>query len=203
MRKIVFATNNQNKIRELSDILSKQTGFDSFKLYSLNDVNVRLDIEETGSSYEENAMLKAMYVAQKTAGYVVVADDSGLEIEALNNEPGVFSARYMGENVSYEIKNNSLIDRLNRTNTDNREARFVCALAIVFENGTKETVRAEWNGEISDKIVGEDGFGYDPIFYLREYDMTAAQLSTDLKNKLSHRAKAFQKLSELKGFKEA
>lgn len=202
MKKIVFATNNEGKIKELRKIFDECFDKNSFEIYSLKDIGVKLDVDEDGLCYEHNAMLKARYVYDKVKDYIVIADDSGLEIEALDNEPGLLSARYMGETTDYEIKNNNLIERLNATNSDNRSARFVCVLAVIFDNFTERIVRAEWEGEISDKISGENGFGYDPIFYLREYDMTSAQLSEDLKNKISHRAKALKKLSLLKEFKD-
>lgn len=189
-------------MKELKKIFDECFEKGSFEIYSLKDIGVKLDVEEDGLCYEHNAMIKARYAYGKASDYIVIADDSGLEIEALDNEPGILSARYMGEDTGYDIKNNNLIERLNATGSENRNARFVCALAVVFDNFTEKIVRADWEGEISDRIIGENGFGYDPIFYLREYDMTAAQLSEELKNKISHRAMALKKLSLLKEFED-
>ena len=162
----------------------------------LNIELVKIDIEENGASFEENAILKAKAIAA-IRNEVVLADDSGLVIDALNGEPGIFSARYMGENTSYHIKNNNLIQRLDEKNEKDRTAHFVCAIAAVFPNGEVAVTRGSMDGVIAHEEAGENGFGYDPIFYLPEYNCTAAQLSADQKNRISHRGKALIEMKKV------
>ena len=150
-----------------------------------------MDIVEDGTTFEENAMIKAEAIAKLTDA-IVLADDSGLEIDYLNKEPGIYSARYAGTDTSYEIKNNLLLQRLEGVPDEKRTARFVCAIAAVFPDGSKETVRGTIEGRIGYQIAGEHGFGYDPIFYLPEYGCTTAELDPEKKNELSHRGKALR-----------
>ena len=189
--RIVFATGNAGKIKEIRMIM-EDTGME---VVSMKDAGIRVDIEENGQSYEENALIKARAVAAFTKD-IVMADDSGLEIDYLNKEPGIYSARYMGEDTSYHIKNSSLIERLNGVPDEKRTARFVCAVAAAFPDGRVKTVRGTMEGRIGYEEKGENGFGYDPIFYLPEYGCTSAELSMEEKNKISHRGKALRGIRE-------
>lgn len=185
--KIIFATGNQNKMVEIREILS---GLDA-EILSMKDAGISLDIVEDGTTFEENAVIKAEAVAGVTDA-IVLADDSGLEIDYLNKEPGVYSARYMGEDTSYEIKNQALLDRLQGVPKEQRTARFVCAIAAVFPDGEKIVKRGTIEGYIGDKPAGENGFGYDPIFYVDEYHCSTAELTMEQKNALSHRGNALR-----------
>lgn len=193
MRRIVFATGNAGKIREISAIMA-DTGME---VVSMKEAGIRADIEENGSTYEENALIKARAVASMAEdGDVVMADDSGLEIDYLNQEPGVYSARYLGEDTSYRVKNADLIRRLEGVPDDQRTARFVCAIAAVLPGGMELTVRAAIEGRIGYEEKGENGFGYDPIFYVPEFQKTTAELSEAEKNAVSHRGKALRLMKE-------
>lgn len=145
-------------------------------------------------------MIKATEIAKiarqmpEYADAIVMADDSGLEIDYLNKEPGIYSARYMGEDTSYDIKNQALLDRLDGVEDAKRTARFVCAIAAAFPDGSTETVRGTMEGIIGHEIAGENGFGYDPIFYLPEYECTSAELAPEKKNELSHRGEGLRKM---------
>ena len=191
MRKVIFATGNQGKMKEIRDIL----GDLDIELLSLKDAGIQADIVEDGKTFEENAQIKARTVCSLT-GEIVLADDSGLEIDYLNKEPGIYSARYMGEDTSYRIKNANLIERLNGVPDEKRTARFVCAIAAAFPDGTMKTVRATMEGRIGYEEKGGNGFGYDPIFYLPEYGCTSAELSMEEKNKISHRGKALKAIKD-------
>lgn len=191
MRKVIFATGNQGKMKEIREIL----GDLDIELLSLKDAGIQADIVEDGKTFEENAQIKARTVCSLT-GEIVLADDSGLEIDYLNKEPGIYSARYMGEDTSYRIKNANLIERLNGVPDEKRTARFVCAIAAAFPDGTMKTVRATMEGRIGYEEKGGNGFGYDPIFYLPEYGCTSAELSMEEKNKISHRGKALKAIKD-------
>lgn len=173
------------------------------EVLSQKEAGIKADVIENGSTFEENAAIKAAEVARIAAsmpGYedaVIMADDSGLEIDRLNKEPGIYSARYMGEDTSYDIKNRALIDRLEGVPDGERTARFVCAIAAVFPDGSCEVVRGTMEGRIGYEIAGDNGFGYDPIFYLPEYGCTSAQLSPEKKNELSHRGEGLRKMREI------
>ena len=155
---------------------------------------------EDGSTFEENAMIKATEIAKIATGIpqykdaVILADDSGLEIDYLNKEPGIYSARYMGEDTSYDIKNQALLDRLNGVPDEKRTARFVCAIGAAFPDGSTQVVRGTMEGIIGHEIAGENGFGYDPIFFLPEHGCTSAQLAPEKKNELSHRGEGLRKM---------
>lgn len=190
--KIVFATNNKDKLKELDDILKTKLSGANFELFSLKDLEIETDVEENGSTYEENAMLKADAVHELLRDYIVVADDSGLEVDAMPEELGIHSARFMGYDTDYRIKNNAILEKLKGKKEDERIARFICAIAVVFPNSVRKTVRGVWEGKIAETIKGENGFGYDPIFYLPEYSCTSAELSREIKNSISHRARALQ-----------
>lgn len=186
-RKIIFATGNQDKMKEIQMILEDL----GIVVSSMKEAGIDVDIVEDGTTFEENAMIKAEAIAKLTDA-IVLADDSGLEIDYLNKEPGIYSARYAGTDTSYEIKNNLLLQRLEGVPDEKRTARFVCAIAAVFPDGSKETVRGTIEGQIGYEIAGEHGFGYDPIFYLPEYGCTTAELDPEKKNELSHRGKALR-----------
>ena len=191
MDKLVFATGNMNKLREIKEILS---GMD-IEILSMKEAGVDIDIVEDGTTFEENALIKARAVC-KASGHLALADDSGLEVDAINKEPGIYSARYMGEDTSYDIKNQNIIDRLEGVPDEKRTARFVCAMAAVFPDGTEKTFVRTMEGRIGYKIAGENGFGYDPIFYLPEYGKTSAEISPEEKNAISHRGKALRAMAE-------
>ena len=191
MKKVIFATTNKNKVREVNMMMKD---FD-VELQTMGEAGINIDIVEDGKTFEENAQIKAKAICDLT-GEIVLADDSGLEIDYLNKEPGIYSARYMGEDTSYHIKNEKLIERLEGVPDEKRTARFVCAIAAAFPDGTMKTVRAAMEGRIGYKESGENGFGYDPIFYLPEYGCTSAELSMEEKNKISHRGKALRMIKD-------
>lgn len=191
-RKIIFATGNQDKMKEIRMILENL----GIPVSSMKEAGIDVDIVEDGTTFEENAMIKAEAIAKLTDA-IVLADDSGLEIDYLNKEPGIYSARYAGTDTSYEIKNNLLLQRLEGVPDEKRTARFVCAIAAVFPDGSKETVRGTIEGRIGYEIAGEHGFGYDPIFYLPEYGCTTAELDPEKKNELSHRGEALRLMREI------
>lgn len=170
------------------------------EILSLKEAGIEAEVEENGTTFEENAVIKAEAIMKMT-GEIVLADDSGLEVDALNKEPGIYSARYMGYDTSYHIKNKSLIERLEGKTGEERSARFVCVIAAAFPDGRILTTRGTMEGQIGYEERGENGFGYDPIFYLPEYGCYSAQLPLEEKNKLSHRGKALRlmkaKLEEL------
>ncbi len=187
-RKIIFATGNENKMKEIRMILSDL----GMPIVSMKEAGIDADIVEDGTTFEENALIKATEIAKLTENCIVLADDSGLEIDYLNKEPGIYSARYAGENTSYDIKNNLLLSRLEGVPDEKRTARFVCAVAAAFPDGTTEVVRGTIEGRIAHEIVGENGFGYDPIFYVPEYGCTTGEMDPEKKNELSHRGKALR-----------
>ncbi|MBO6128282.1 MAG: XTP/dITP diphosphatase [Pseudobutyrivibrio sp.] len=190
--KIIFATGNANKMREIREIL----GEDYFEIKSMKEAGIDCDIVEDGKTFEENSLIKAKAVAQYAKDAIVLADDSGLEVDALNKEPGVYSARYMGEDTSYDIKNANIIERLEKVAKEDRSARFVCAISAVFPDGHEACVRGEIEGYIGYEPMGENGFGYDPIFYLWDKDVSTASISPEEKNAISHRGKALRMIKE-------
>lgn len=193
MGRIVFATGNAGKIREINAIMA-DTGME---VVSMKDAGIQIDVEENGKTYEENALIKARAaVAVSVSEDIVMADDSGLEIDYLNGEPGIYSARYLGENTSYRIKNADLVSRLEGVPDDKRTARFVCAIAAVLPDGRELTVRAAIEGRIGYEEKGANGFGYDPIFYVPEFQKTTAELTETEKNEVSHRGKALRLMKE-------
>lgn len=192
MKKVIFATGNEGKMKEIREIL----GDLDIQLLSLKDAGITADIEENGNSFEENAVIKATAIRDLT-GEIVLADDSGLEIDYLNKEPGIYSARYAGTNTSYDIKNSLLLSRMKGVPDKQRTARFVCAVAAVFPNGDKEVVRGTMEGCIGYEIAGANGFGYDPIFFLPEYGCTSAELAPEKKNELSHRGEALRMMRQI------
>jgi XTP/dITP diphosphohydrolase len=191
MHKIIFATGNEGKMREVRMILADLDA----EILSLKEAGVTAEVEENGTTFEENAAIKAREI-MKLTNTIVLADDSGLEVDALNKEPGIYSARYMGHDTSYHIKNQSLIGRLEGKEGQERSARFVCAIAAAFPDGRILTTRGTMEGQIGYEEHGENGFGYDPIFYLPEYGCYSGELPLEEKNKLSHRGKALRLMKE-------
>lgn len=190
MKRIVFATGNENKMKEIRMILEDL----GMEILSMKEAGVDVDIVEDGASFEENAEIKARAVARVLTNDIVLADDSGLEIDYLDKAPGIYSARFAGEDTSYDIKNNILLDRMEGVPDEERTARFVCAVAAVFPDGTVDVVRETIEGRVAYEPAGDNGFGYDPIFYVPEYGCTTAQMSPEQKNELSHRGKALRSM---------
>lgn len=199
MKTIIFATGNKNKMEEIRMILKNLDAV----ILSQKEAGIEADVVEDGTTFEENALIKAREIRKIAANIeaykdaIVLADDSGLEIDYLNKEPGIYSARYLGEDTSYDIKNNALLDRLSGVPDEKRTARFVCAIAAAFPDGTEEVVRGTMEGRIGYKIEGENGFGYDPIFFLPQYGCTSAQLQPEKKNELSHRGEGLRKMCRI------
>lgn len=192
MTKIIFATGNQDKLREVKEIMADM----EVEIISMKEAGINPEIVEDGETFEENAVIKAKTIAEYTDA-IVLADDSGLEIDYLNKEPGVYSARYMGEDTSYDIKNRNLIERLEGVEKADRTARFVCVIAAVLPNKEVFTVRETMEGYIGYEQQGENGFGYDPILFLDEFDCSSASLSREQKNAISHRGKALRAMRKL------
>lgn len=199
MKKIIFATGNQDKMGEIREILSDW----DIQIQSMKEAGIELEIVEDGTTFEENASIKAAAVAAQLSeeGVIVFADDSGLEVDCLNKEPGIYSARYLGEDTPYKIKNQKILERLEGVPKEQRTARFVCAIAAADRNGEVCVTRGTIEGYIGWEPCGANGFGYDPIFYLDEYNCSTAELPAEQKNQLSHRGKALRlmrkKLEEL------
>lgn len=191
MKKLIFATGNEGKMKEVRMILADL----DVEVLSLKEAGIEAEAEENGATFEENAKIKAAEI-MKRSGEIVLADDSGLEVDALNKEPGIYSARYMGYDTSYHIKNQNLIRRLEGKTGKKRSARFVCAIAAAFPDGRVLTTRGTMEGEIGYEERGENGFGYDPIFYLPEYGCYSGELPLEVKNSLSHRGKALRLMKE-------
>ena len=186
-KKIVFATGNEGKMREIREIL-KDLGME---ILSMKEAGASLDIVEDGATFGENAEIKARAVWKRTGG-IVLADDSGLVVDCLNGEPGILSARYMGEDTSYEIKNQNILDRAAHARGGERSARFICNIAAVLPDGTVLHTEEAMEGLLADQPAGKEGFGYDPILYIPEFGVTSAQLTLEQKNKISHRGKALE-----------
>lgn len=191
MKKLIFATSNAGKMKEVRSILA-DTGYE---ILSMKEAGIQVEVEEDGATFEENALIKARAV-HEISHTLVLADDSGLEIDHLGKEPGVHSSRYMGEDTSYEIKNARILERLDGVPKEQRTARFVCAIAAVFEDGRCVTVREAMEGYIGYETQGENGFGYDPIFYLDLDGPSNAQISMEEKNRVSHRGKALRAMKK-------
>lgn len=189
--RIIFATGNQGKMKEVKMILSDL----GYEILSMKEAGIDIDIVEDGKTFEENAMIKAQAIA-KLQNAIVLADDSGLEVDYLNKEPGIYSSRYLGEDTPYEEKNRQIMERLEGVEQEKRTARFVCAIAGVMPDGKTFTTRAAIEGYIGTEAKGSNGFGYDPIFYVPEYNCTTAELTLEQKNKISHRGKALEKAKQ-------
>ena len=191
MKRIIFATSNEGKMKEIRLIMEDS----GYEVVSLKEAGISADIEENGTTFEENAVIKASAIAKLT-GEPAMADDSGLEVDYMDKAPGIYSARFLGEDTSYDIKNNYILDQLKDVPLPQRSARFVCAIALAYPDGKVLTKRATIEGYIGYGIRGENGFGYDPIFMVPEFDKTTAELSIEEKNKISHRAKALMAMKE-------
>lgn len=189
MKSIILASNNKDKVKEVKEILK---GYD---IISMKEAGIDVDIEENGTTFEENALIKARAI-MKLTGQITMADDSGLEIDYLNKAPGVYSARFMGHDTSYDIKNKALIQKLEGVKGSDRSGRFVCAIAVCFPDGREIVKRGTMEGLIAEEIKGDNGFGYDPIVYLTEYGRTSGELAPEEKNKISHRGKALALIKE-------
>lgn len=189
MKSIILASNNKDKVKEVKEILK---GYD---IISMKEAGIDVDIEENGTTFEENALIKARAI-MKLTGQITMADDSGLEIDYLNKAPGVYSARFMGHDTSYDIKNKALIQKLEGVKGSDRSGRFVCAIAVCFPYGREIVKRGTMEGLIAEEIKGDNGFGYDPIVYLPEYGKTSGELAPEEKNKISHRGKALALIKE-------
>ncbi|WP_129595984.1 XTP/dITP diphosphatase [Anaerophilus nitritogenes] len=196
MNKVVIASQNKHKLEEIKDILKDFP----LEIYSMDQVGLKdLEIVEDGHTFEENSMKKAVEVMKRTNA-IAIADDSGLEVEAIDNRPGVYSARFSGEGATDEKNNTKLLDMLKGIELHKRSARFVSVISVAFPDGEKLSVRGECSGVIGFEEKGENGFGYDPLFIVPEYNKTFAEIDSDFKNKISHRANALKKLKkELKG----
>ena len=196
IKRIVFATGNEGKMREVRQILQDL----DCQILSMKEAGIRVDIVEDGTSFEENALIKAGTIAaalkKDREDTLVLADDSGLEIDYLHGEPGIYSARYLGEETPYSVKNKNLIDRLEGVEDARRTARFVCAIAAVFPDGEQVVTKGTIEGIIGYEERGEGGFGYDPIFFLPQYQKTTAELTAEEKNRISHRGQALRKMKE-------
>lgn len=196
MKKIIFATGNAGKMKEIREIMEDL----QIPVLSMKEAGLEAEIVEDGTTFEENAVIKAKAIAGLSKCWnedvVVLADDSGLEIDYLNKEPGVYSARYMGEDTSYRIKNQNLIERLEGVPDEQRTARFVCAIAAVLPDGRVVTTRGVIEGKIGYEERGTNGFGYDPIFYLPDMSRSTAELTPEEKNAVSHRGNALRLMKE-------
>lgn len=205
MNKVIFATGNAHKMVEIRMILEDL----GMEILSQAEAGIEAEVVEDGATFEENALMKATEIAKIAHALpmyrdaIILADDSGLEIDYLNKEPGIYSARYLGRDTSYDVKNQALLDRLTGVEDEERTARFVCAIAAVFPDGDSEVVRGTMEGRIGYEICGENGFGYDPIFFLPEYGCTSAQLEPEKKNALSHRGEGLRKIKKIIGKKMA
>ncbi len=191
MEKLIFATGNEGKMKEIRMIL----GDLDYEILSMKEAGITADIVEDGKTFEENAEIKAKAIS-KIADCLVLADDSGLEVDYMDKQPGIYSARWMGEDTSYDVKNNKIIENLDGIPDEKRTARFVCAVAAAFPDGKVITKRGTIEGIIGYEQRGENGFGYDPIFFLPEYGKTTAELSPEEKNKISHRGRALEQIKE-------
>ena len=189
--KLIVATGNEGKMKEIRMILADS----GIEAVSLKEAGIEIEIEENGTTFEENALIKAKAVAG-LSGLAAMADDSGLEVDYLNGDPGIYSARYMGEETPYSIKNAAIIERLAGVPDEKRTARFVCAIAAVFPDGQELVTLGEIQGRIDYEEKGKNGFGYDPIFYVPEFGKTTAELTDEEKNSISHRGRALRKMKE-------
>ncbi|MCI6732889.1 MAG: XTP/dITP diphosphatase [Lachnospiraceae bacterium] len=190
--KLIIASNNAGKIREIREIMEDY----GKEIISQKEAGIDLDVEENGTTFEENALIKCRAI-HKLTGAMVLADDSGLEIDYLNKEPGVYSARYLGHDTPYEVKNQIILDRLKDAKGEERSTRYVCAMAVIMPDGREFCALGTVEGLIAEKPSGNGGFGYDPIFFVPEYGKTMAELTPDEKNAISHRGRALRAVRKL------
>lgn len=191
MSRIIFATGNEGKMREIREILKDM----ETEVVSMKEAGIQTEIEENGTTFEENAVIKAQAIAAMTND-IVLADDSGLEVDYLNREPGIYSARYLGEDTPYAIKNQAILERLEGVPKELRSARFVCAIAAVLPDKEVIAARETLEGYIGFEVAGCNGFGYDPIFYTDELGCSTAEIPEEEKNFISHRGKALRAMRE-------
>ncbi len=187
MKNFVVASKNKGKLKEIKEILKDFP----FNVLSMKEVGINFDIEENGTTFTENALIKAREISSLT-GEIVMADDSGLEVEFLNGAPGIYSSRFAGEGATDKARVERLLHIMDGVPFEKRKARFVCAIAVVFPNGDEITVSGDCEGYINEKPVGENGFGYDPIFFMPEYNITTAEMDPEEKHRISHRGKALR-----------
>ncbi len=192
--KIICASSNKDKLREIREIFSDC----DCEIVSMKDAGADIDVEETGETFLENAYIKAKAVWDITGG-IVFSDDSGLEVDYLDKAPGVYSARFMGKDTSYDIKNKKIIDLLENAKGSDRSARYKAAICCILEDGSVMEIEESMEGEIAKSPKGSEGFGYDPIFFVKEFSKTASELSREEKNKISHRGKALRVLKDRLG----
>jgi XTP/dITP diphosphohydrolase len=190
MRKLIVASNNADKIKEIKEILKNIP----VEILSMKEAGIDIDIEETGSTFLENAYLKAKGISETAKGAMVLADDSGLAVESLGGAPGIYSARFAGEHGNSKKNNEKLLRVLEGKKALERRASFICAMVLIAEDGKAFDVEGRIDGIIAEEEKGSNGFGYDPVFYLEEYGLTFAEMDSETKNKISHRAKALEKL---------
>lgn len=200
MKKIILASNNLKKIKEIKEILKGLP----YEVYSLKDMNIDIEVEEDGLTFEENAKKKAKEIHEyllnkKNSDFIVLSDDSGLEVDCLNGAPGIYSARYAGEHGNDYNNNIKLLEDMKAFKGDDRSARFVCVIAVVFEDGNVKTVRGEVEGRIIEELKTEGGFGYDPLFFYNGFNKTFGEATPEEKNEISHRGNALKKLKEILG----
>ncbi len=191
MTRIIFATGNKDKLREIREIL----GDSEYEVVSMKEAGYDIDIDETGTTFEENAIIKAEAIA-KASGCLTLADDSGLEIDAMDKQPGIYSARFLGHDTDYNYKNNYILKQLEGVPKEKRTARYACAVAAVWPDGRRAAVTEYFEGRIGYEQKGSNGFGYDPIFYVPEFGKYAAELTPDEKNSVSHRGKALRAIKK-------
>lgn len=192
MNRIVFATKNKGKLKEINAILAEL----NVPVVSMEEAGITADVVEDGTTFEENAKKKAIEIMNITHE-ITLADDSGLEVDYLDGAPGVYSARYLGEDTPYSVKNQHILSLLQDVPEEKRTARFVCVIAAAFPDGRVFTAKGIMEGIIAKEIKGENGFGYDPIFYIPQLGFTTAELSPEDKNAISHRGKALTQMKEL------
>lgn len=192
MKKVLIASNNEHKVKEIRDILSKY----NFDVLSLNEAHIDIEVEEDGTTFMENAYKKASEIYNTCSDYMVIADDSGLMVDALGGAPGVYSARYAGEHGNSKKNNEKLLKELKGIPEKDRKAKFVCAIVFIIDKNTIIKAQGEANGIILEEERGDSGFGYDPLFYVPSYGKTFAELGAEIKNRISHRADALIKLND-------
>lgn len=189
--RLIFATKNKNKMKEIRQILDGK----GYEILSMEEAGIYLDVVEAGNTFEENALIKARAIRDYVKDVVVLADDSGLEVDYLGGAPGIYSARWQGEDTPYSVKNQTLLQKMEGVPEEDRTARFVCAMAAAFPDGTDQVVRGTIEGMIGYESAGNHGFGYDPVFFVPEYKCTTAEMSPEQKNEISHRGKALRKIA--------
>ncbi|MGG7145095.1 XTP/dITP diphosphatase [Clostridium nigeriense] len=198
MKKLVIASNNEGKIKEIKKVLANLP----IEVLSLKDMGLDIDVEEDGLTFEDNAKKKSVEIYKELIkkgenNFIVMSDDSGLEVDYLNGEPGVFSARYAGEHGNDKKNNEKLLLNLSGVNNENRKARFVCQLALISDKNEYRTLRGTVEGYILEKEKGHGGFGYDPLFFYEPLNRSFGELTMEEKNKISHRGVALQKVKEI------